>query len=81
MLPEIHWGCSWEGELKCTAGNTWRSDIAEEELGVKMDRQLEAFVLENPKPEPEPSLGGELTGALQACDLISLFSSVLMKPG
>ena len=86
MSPEISWGWSWEGEVKCGAGNTWRSDIAEKDLGIKMDRKLsvrqqhEAFVVENPKPEPEPSLGDALTGALQACNLISLFSSVMMRP-
>ena len=86
MLPEISWGWSWEGEVECGAGNTWRSDIAEKDLGIKMDRKLsvrqqhEAFVVENPKPEPEPSLGDALTGALQACNLISLFSSVMMRP-
>lgn len=54
--------------------------------GLRMDHKLsvrqqqEALVVENPKPEPTPSLGDALTGALQACNLISLFSSVMMKP-
>lgn len=66
---------------------TWRREIAEEDLGIKMDHKLsvrqqrEAFVAENPEPELEPSLGDAFTGALQACSVISLFSSVTMKPG
>lgn len=47
---------------------------------LSVRQQQEAFVVENPKPEPTPSLGDALTGALQACNLISLFSSVMMKP-
>lgn len=47
---------------------------------LSVRQQREAFVVENPQPEPEPSLGDALTGALQACNLIRLFSSVTMKP-
>jgi len=86
MVPEISWGWSWEGEVKCGAGNAWRSDIVKKDLGIKRDckpsahQQRQAFVAENPDPEPEPSLGDALTGALEACSLISFFSSVMMKP-
>lgn len=62
---------------KWGAGNTWKSVIVEKDLGIEIDRKLsvrqqqEAFMVENPQPEPEPSLGDALTGALQACSLIA----------
>lgn len=47
---------------------------------LSVRQQREAFVVESPKPELALSLGDALTGALQACSVISLFSSVMMKP-
>ena len=35
MVPEISWGWSWEGEVKCGAGNAWRSDIVKKDLGLR----------------------------------------------
>lgn len=63
VLPEISWGWSWEGETKCRAGNIWRSDIVEKDLGIKVDRKLsvhqqqEAFVVKIPNQNPSLHLG------------------------
>lgn len=62
MLSEISRGSPGMGKSNRRAGNTWRGDVAEKDLGIKMDHKLdmrhqqEAFVVENPKTEPEPSL-------------------------
>lgn len=87
MLPKIIWEWSWHWEVKYGAGNTWRSDIAERDLGIRMDHKLlvrqqrEVCVAEKPNLEPQPSLWDALPGAWQVCKLISLFSSVMRKPG
>lgn len=63
LLPEISWEWSWEGKTKCGAGNIWRSDIVEKDLGIKMDRKLSvrqqqtAFVVKIPNQNPSLHLG------------------------
>lgn len=86
MLAKVIWEWCWHREVKHELGTPGEA-IAERDLGIRMYHKLpvrqqwELCVAEMPNPKPQPSLWDALPGAWQVCNLISLFSSVMRKPG